>query len=307
MTLGDPESILRRVLVACSRTDFLAASFGRKLSPSGSSTSRATEAPEGQESTFTSRRADARRSRTEIPQVRLRQFHSPSRRPWRLGLGSGERRNGLRAAVNVCLGVAAVPLRGLAKCSAVPGALATIAAVDRVRRHGGWAVRTPSGPRAQRKVSVATSAADLQRLLDELMGHDDPPAEWMEQLPPSDQDILSRPEVVPEEAANNELALGSGFEVWLETTSPSSTWTGASTWRPRLRRPCSCTAAPTCRCRIPTQPRCLRPSATTTWSRCPAPVTRCATSGGPCWAGWPQATEYLSPLPAPVTGGSRPT
>ncbi|MGD9958322.1 alpha/beta fold hydrolase [Nocardioides sp.] len=61
-----------------------------------------------------------------------------------------------------------------------------------------------------------TGESSLRPFIEELMGRDDPLAEWMEQLPPSDQEILGRPEVVPEEEANTERALGGGWEGWLE-------------------------------------------------------------------------------------------
>lgn len=58
--------------------------------------------------------------------------------------------------------------------------------------------------------------AALRGFIDDLMAQEDPMGAWMEQLPPSDQEILSRPETVREEEAVNEGALGGGIEGWLE-------------------------------------------------------------------------------------------
>jgi pimeloyl-ACP methyl ester carboxylesterase len=58
--------------------------------------------------------------------------------------------------------------------------------------------------------------AELREFIGALMEQEDPLADWMHQLPPSDQEILRRPEVKSEEAAVNEGSLSIGVDGWVE-------------------------------------------------------------------------------------------
>jgi len=57
---------------------------------------------------------------------------------------------------------------------------------------------------------------ELRTFIDSLMQQEDPMSEWMSQLPPSDQELLGRPDVQPEEAVVTAGALATGADGWVE-------------------------------------------------------------------------------------------
>jgi pimeloyl-ACP methyl ester carboxylesterase len=56
----------------------------------------------------------------------------------------------------------------------------------------------------------------LRSFVDAMMAQEDPMGVWMEQLPPSDREILARPEVSREEEAVSEVAFAQGPAGWVE-------------------------------------------------------------------------------------------
>jgi pimeloyl-ACP methyl ester carboxylesterase len=78
-----------------------------------------------------------------------------------------------------------------------------------------WRVGSPPETVAEMECAIRGEEAS-RAFIEEQMRKEDPLAEWMDQVPASDREVLGRPEVAAEEAAVTEGAIGGGIEGWLE-------------------------------------------------------------------------------------------
>jgi len=78
-----------------------------------------------------------------------------------------------------------------------------------------WEEGMPAESVAEARCAIR-GESDLRAFVGALMHQEDPMSEWMRQLPPSDQEILGRPEVAPEEAVVSAHALAAGIDGWVE-------------------------------------------------------------------------------------------
>lgn len=77
-----------------------------------------------------------------------------------------------------------------------------------------WEAGMPAETVAEMRCA-SRGEGEVRAFIDEQMRQDDPLADWMDQVPPSDREILSRPEVAHEEQTITENAIGSGPDGWV--------------------------------------------------------------------------------------------
>lgn len=78
-----------------------------------------------------------------------------------------------------------------------------------------WEIGSPAETIAEMRCAIE-GEAQSRAFIEAQMEKEDPLADWMDQLPPSDQEILSRPDAAAEEEWINEGAIGGGIDGWVE-------------------------------------------------------------------------------------------
>jgi pimeloyl-ACP methyl ester carboxylesterase len=78
-----------------------------------------------------------------------------------------------------------------------------------------WEAGMPEETIAEMRCAIS-GEEQSRAFIQELMKQEDPLSDWMDQIPPSDRDVLSRPEVAYEEEQITQAAIGDGADGWIE-------------------------------------------------------------------------------------------
>lgn len=78
-----------------------------------------------------------------------------------------------------------------------------------------WEVGMPKETIDEMRCAIE-GEAQSRAFIDKQMAQEDPLADWMDQIPPSDREVLGRPEVGYEEEQITKAAIGGGADGWIE-------------------------------------------------------------------------------------------